>query len=399
MEPLCICDYHLLNPPLPALNNINLTYNLLFLLIFFPTDSNVVDAVIESHLSICYRPQAQLEHVLSNISHPYHNMVTTGLKAFHTYVPQHYHPKFDNPCWFSSIPGLPTALHKNFTEYRGCMPNAMQTYTEQRAYEIVRLSVTTPANGARKIMDSLNLTHTAEIIPPQCQPLANQVSTTLLPDHGNSIMSANASKLFKECTYKYRLFCLPRVLIAGFPKCATSSMYYMMIKHPQIARPRMKEQHLFRDSFLDTDIKLPHKQIQMLYYIYHFEKASHEILMNPDHLTIDGSTTTIVPGLYLPYTQVEDICIMPKMVTKMIPSTKMIIMMRNPSDRLYSDYWYLCAKFSWKNGKNYEIPADYLKNATRVFHQMSVEMINSFNRCIKKESVFECVRQAGEGDR
>ena len=277
------------------------------------------------------------------------------------------------------------------------MPNAMNTYTEQRAYEIVRLSVTTPANGAKRIMSSLNLTHTAEIIPPQCRSIAEQMDT--LSDHhgttNNPIMSTNASKLFKECTQKYKLYCLPKVLLAGFPKCATSSLYYMMIKHPQLARPRMKEQHIFRDSFLDTDIKLPYKQIQMLYYIYHFERASHEILRSPDHITIDGSTTTIVPGLYVPYNQVEDMCIMPRMATNMIPGMKMIIMMRNPSDRLYSDYWYLCGKFSWKDGRDVNIPVDYLKNATRDFHQMTSEMINSFNRCIKNESVFECVRKAG----
>ena len=350
--------------------------------------------MIDSHLSICSHPQAQLEHVISNTSHPYHTMVTTGLEAFHTYIPERYHPKINNPCWFSSMPGLPPTLHKNFTEYRGCMPNAMNTYTEHRAYEIVKLSLTTPANEG--ITDSLNLTHTAEIIPPRCHSLAEQMSTLSdIHSPSNTILRINASKLFKECIQKYRLFCLPRVLLAGFPKCATSSMYDMMINHPQLAQPRMKEQHIFRDSFLSTDIQLPYKQIQMLYYIYHFQKASQEMLMYPDHMTIDGSTTTITPGMYIPYSQVEDMCIMPRMVTTMIPKAKMIIMMRNPSDRLYSDYWYLCAKFSWKNGKNINIPADYLRNATSVFHQMSTEMIGSFNDCIKTESVFECVRKAG----
>lgn len=352
-----------------------------------------MDKVISAHLDICSHPQAQLENIFSNASHPYHSMVVTGLKALRTYVPQRFHPKFANPCWFSNIPGLPFALHKNFTEYRGCMPNAMNTYSEQQAYEIIRISVTTPSNGARRIMESLNLTHSAEIIPPQCRPLANQVAN--LPHH-SAAMSSKATKLFKECTYKYNLYCLPRVLIAGFPKCATSSLYYMMIKHPQIAQPRMKEQHIFRDSFLSRDIKLPHKQLQMLYYLYHFEKASREILMNPDHLTIDGSTTTIVPGLYVPYYQDEDMCITSRMVTKMIPNAKFIIMMRNPADRLYSDYWYLCGKFSWKNGRTFNIPAEYLKNATKDFHRMTTQMINGFNRCIQKQSVFECVRIAGE---
>ena len=355
-----------------------------------------IDTAIKSHLAICSRPQAQLEHVVSNTSHPYHKMIATGLKAIRTYVPRQYHPKFTNPCWFSSMPGLPGPLHRNFTEYRGCMPNAMETYTEQRAYEIVRLSVTTPANGAKRIMDLLNLTHTADIIPPQCRSLADQVSAPSSSLHSShAFLSVNASRLFKECTYKYKLFCLPKVLLAGFPKCATSSMYYMMIKHPQLAKARMKEEHIWRDSFLNTDIRLPHKQIQMLYYLFHFERASREILMNPDHLTIDGSTTTIVPGLYIPYHQEEDMCIMPRVITSLIPNAKIIIMMRNPADRLYSDYWYLCAKFSWKNGRTVNIPADYIKNATRVFHQMSTRMINNFNRCSRQESVFECVRQAG----
>ena len=363
---------------------------------FIYIDDVEYDDLIAQHLSICQRPNTTLRHIKSNTSHPYHDLVSITLQAVHTFVPAHYDPGFTNPCWFARMPALPEPLHKNFTEYRGCMPNVEETYVTKTAMSIVKTALKTPADGTslRKLLRNVSRSHVA-VFPPQCQNLANNAyfppaSENLSVYHTTS---SNGTLLYDECVKKHDLFCMPRVLLAGFPKCATSTMYYTMMKHPQVARSRMKEEHLWRDLFIAK--QLPHRQVQTLYYIFHFERASRDIFLNPDHLTIDGSTTTAFPGLYLPMYNEEDMCVLPRLMVNLIPNVRVILMMRNPIDRLYSDYWYLCAKFSWKDKRKITIPEEYLKNGTKIFHENSAKMIAEFKDCVKQKTVFECVRIGG----
>lgn len=364
----------------------------------FATDGGFdeLDLLINQHLTICKKPTTTLRYIRSNTSHPYHDLVSNTLQALYTFVPTQYDPNFSNPCWFARMPALPGPLHKNFTEYRGCMPNVEETYTTKDAKSIVRTALKTPVNGEelRKLLKNVSGEHVS-VSPPQCQNLANDIYSFPTSDNLSiyHATSSNASMLYSKCVKKYDLFCLPRVLLAGFPKCATSTMYYTMVKHPQVAKSRMKEEHLWRDLFITK--QLPHLQVQTLYYIFHFERASRDIFLNPDHLTIDGSTTTAFPGLYLPLYEEEDMCILPRLMVNMIPNVKIILMMRNPIDRLYSDYWYLCAKFSWKEKRTITVPEEYLKNGTKIFHENAEKMINEFNECTKHKTVFECVRIAG----
>ena len=319
----------------------------------------------------------------------------SGVQAARTFVPKFYDPNFDNPCWFATKPALPPSLHEEFTVYRGCIPDVMEKYTPNQALKITHTAISTPARSCNvnTMMKSSNLSE--RVIPPICMRLAKDhgyiSSSSDSPFIGNV---SNLSRRFGNCVCKNELYCLPRVMLAGFPKCATTSLYYMMVKHPQLARSRMKESHFWRDQFIAT--RLPYKQLQVLYYIFHFERSSSEIITNRTHLSIDGSTTTLFPGLYTEIHIDEDICILPKMLTNLIPSVKFVIMMRNPVDRVYSDFWYLCAKFYWKDGRKVTVPEDYIRNGTVLFHQASLNMIDEFNKCVEGKSVFECVRRAGK---
>ena len=350
--------------------------------------------IISKHLKICDSPYATLEHVMTNDTHPYHQVVSSTYRALRTFIPRRFSPEFSNPCWFGKMPGLAGSLHRELTEYRGCMPNVMEKYTEKEAFEIVQTALKTPAYGLKKqlvLQQEFTFPNVSakKVVPPQCQGLKTYAEVM-----NSTYGSMNASRYLEECRSKYKLFCLPKIMLAGFPKGATSTMYYMMIKHPMIARSRMKEEHFWRDTFIAK--KLPYKQLQVLYYIFHFERSSHEISDNPTHITGDGSTTTIFPGLYLEIERDEDMCIFPRLLVNLTPSMRIILMMRNPADRVYSDYWYLCAKFYWKEGRNMNIPEDYMINGTAIFHQMTLDMISNFKQCVEERSEFECLRQASK---
>lgn len=352
--------------------------------------------MISKDLHICSTSHSSLPHIRANSSHPYHRLVSDGAKAMRTFIPKAHHPAFSNPCWFASMPALPNKLHSEFTEYRGCMPDVTQKYTLHEALRITQTAVSTVAKSCN-VKDLVeNPSTLVRVVPPHCMDIAKAQGYMSHQSSSPFVKSSvsTVSRPFANCICKNELYCVPRVMLAGFPKCATTSLYYMIMKHPELARSRMKEAHFWRDFFFTSTI--PFKQLQVLYYVYHFERASHEMIENQSHIAVDGSTTTLFPGLNIEIHQNEDICILPLMLTSMIPTVKFIIMMRNPIDRVYSDYWYLCSKFYWKDGRKVTVPEDYLRNGTDMFHQASLNMIREFNKCVGGKSVFECVRRAGE---
>ena len=42
----------------------------------------------------------------------------------------------------------------------------------------------------------------------------------------------------------------PNFIIAGFPKCGTTSLYHYLNEHPQIFMPNQKELHFFTFEIL-----------------------------------------------------------------------------------------------------------------------------------------------------
>ena len=46
----------------------------------------------------------------------------------------------------------------------------------------------------------------------------------------------------------------PNLLIAGFPKCGTTSLHHYLSEHPQIYMPKQKELHFFTHKILSKQI-------------------------------------------------------------------------------------------------------------------------------------------------
>jgi len=107
----------------------------------------------------------------------------------------------------------------------------------------------------------------------------------------------------------------PDFFIVGAPKCGTTSLYYYLQQHPQIFMPDYKEPHFFgkdlnkrSDEFIDNEDE----------YLTLFKGAK------SDQKIGEAST------FYL-YSKSA-----PKEIKEYIPDAKIIIMLRNPIDFLYS---------------------------------------------------------------
>jgi hypothetical protein len=116
---------------------------------------------------------------------------------------------------------------------------------------------------------------------------------------------------------------LPDFLLMGFPKCGTTSLYMYLTQHPQIAAAFEKETRYFNY----------HQTWGLLWYRANFPTVFEKALRargGKRVLTGEGTPLYILdPDTY-------------RGIHSMNPEAKIIILLRNPIDRAYSNYRHLC---------------------------------------------------------
>lgn len=190
-----------------------------------------------------------------------------------------------------------------------------------------------------------------------------------------------------------RLRCLPYFLIVGQPKCGTTDVYRKIVRHPDVINPPIKELHWWSRNRQGrrlnyTDI------IPLSDYIDMFDMAAYHIerryardpeIEKPEvqyHRTITGEASASIlwenddwfhfrenEGYTEPrYTSAD-------YIRHVIPRAKIIICVRNPTDRLYSDYLYFT-----KTNKSVED-----------FHRAVSYAVGVYQNCTERHSVRYCV--------
>ena len=205
---------------------------------------------------------------------------------------------------------------------------------------------------------------------------------------------------------KENLYCLPSVYLAGFPKCATTTLYRIITAHPSLAQPLHKESHFWK-TFVQNWMKYPHKLVHTLWYLLQYSSASRYIEAHPDALTLDASASTLWTSVPSPsiinttqmHSHDNNWCLISQMVSTVTPDAKFIVIMRDPVKRLFSDFWYFCANHNWRNSKGeVTVPQTYQEHAPEIFHNYTVQVIREYVTCVKSSaSEFECVGRATRG--
>jgi N-acetylgalactosamine 4-sulfate 6-O-sulfotransferase len=126
---------------------------------------------------------------------------------------------------------------------------------------------------------------------------------------------------------KQRLTCLPAVFMGGFPKSGSTYIYRLLTNHPRVNRGKVKAPHLWRFPFRNEDKP---DTLALLTYLGNFNGSSD---MNHDSIFIDGSQSLLWDSK-----EYTDDCSVPLLLREFLPNAKFIIIMRNPIDRLYSDF-------------------------------------------------------------
>ena len=122
----------------------------------------------------------------------------------------------------------------------------------------------------------------------------------------------------------------PNYIIAGFPKCGTTSLHHYLSEHPEIFMPEQKELHFFTFKILSKlkngpkDELVKETQINSSEkYLSYFQNVKKEIAIG------DASPSYInYPSEFLK-------------IKKYLNDPKVIIILRDPINRAYSNYLHL----------------------------------------------------------
>lgn len=125
-------------------------------------------------------------------------------------------------------------------------------------------------------------------------------------------------KAFRATTNPLRM--MPDFIIVGVQKGGTTSLYKYLIEHPNIAPIYVKEPHFFDIYF--------HKGIG--WYRSHFPTAVEKYYAR--HI----QKHDLITGEASPYYLIHPLA--PKRIAKTLPKAKLIVLLRNPIDRAYSQY-------------------------------------------------------------
>ena len=123
---------------------------------------------------------------------------------------------------------------------------------------------------------------------------------------------------------------LPNFILSGFPKCGTTSLHYYLSEHPEIYMPDQKELHFFTNRIFAKNNKgtgdsiLTHTHIKTL---NEYQKC----FKGGENFKIVGETS---PS-YINHPELF------KKISKTLSDPKIIVLIRDPIKRAYSNYLHL----------------------------------------------------------
>ena len=197
-----------------------------------------------------------------------------------------------------------------------------------------------------------------------------------------------AEKFYKEST----TVCLPKLFIAGFPKCGSSYLYCLITKLISMSNQTYKvgefekEPHFWVSEGPFVNHRFPQQSFDLAGYLFNFLPAVESKLNNRYSFPIDGSPNLMFQWPRFSYTEdIENYCLLPAVLPQILPHSKYIVIMRNPADMLYSAFWYSCSTFG------IELSEKELAEAPFIFHNKVIKKIKIFEECSRSYPVDKCM--------
>ncbi|XP_066278396.1 carbohydrate sulfotransferase 15-like isoform X1 [Branchiostoma lanceolatum] len=189
-----------------------------------------------------------------------------------------------------------------------------------------------------------------------------------------------------------RLRCMPYFYIIGMPKCGTTDLYYRLIKHQDVVGGLAKEPHWWTRRRLGLAIH-GGSPSPIRDYLDLFDEAAWTIrtsvrnrlflarqqVVQHNVITGEGSASTMWDNRRWNQelwntSNGEPPILVANLLRAVQPHARLILTLRNPAERLYSEYLYFTSG----------------NKSVEDFHQRVIQAIDIFNNCLKNNSVRAC---------
>ena len=182
-----------------------------------------------------------------------------------------------------------------------------------------------------------------------------------------------------------KMFCLPQFFIAGFPKSATTTMADALFEHPRIASVVDKGTHWWtRAPIIAPDANL--LKLNVLRYLLRFGHMTYYATVYNRLLSMDAGQSTLWDSNFV--FNGHDFCSTPAAISHILPKAKFIVLMREPSERLYSYYLWSCS-YTYGNDTT-KWPSKIRNDPAGNFHSEVSQVVMKFNDCLQSRSFYEC---------
>ncbi|XP_069127282.1 carbohydrate sulfotransferase 15-like [Argopecten irradians] len=237
------------------------------------------------------------------------------------------------------------------------------------------------------------VTETAVTKRPTNKPICLPPDKTFTEDLLCMEMPSFLPKYKNPCwkTNGGQLKCLPYFMLIGMDKSGSSDLFDRITKHPDILGNRGKlGKETWWWSWYRYGTTLIRKEKKQTFeeYLKFFNKST-LIIDSPAktdkngyHYGITGDGTPMDAWDFRGWTQIpqnkglkEPKYLTPDLVHHVNKNMKLIIIMRNPVDRLYSDYYFL----------------QLAGNSPQAFHNSVVTSISVLDQCLKQSSMLTCL--------
>ncbi|KAK2148879.1 hypothetical protein LSH36_477g00054 [Paralvinella palmiformis] len=156
----------------------------------------------------------------------------------------------------------------------------------------------------------------------------------------------NTLRKRKSRGQNWRLRCLPLVYQIGVMKCGTSDLFYSLTSHPDVIRPPAKEPNYW------NQIRYVDASVHYLFLFHHWRR-----------LPLNKGQDFPKYGI-------------PHIIKHLVADAKIIVILRDPVERLYSEYLY------FNQGR---------PTSNREFHQLVEESVNLMNSCLTVNGTKSCI--------
>lgn len=229
---------------------------------------------------------------------------------------------------------------------------------------------------------------------------------TVKGKYGSIKFSFQGVKTNGEQTFKHwikskdslRVVCIPQVFLAGFFKCGSTYLFDQMVSHPSIVAPSFTKEPKWWQETEHFTGRTSQRAFFLVKYLMNYKTLVRKLQSSdkqaPYLLSVDGS-----PGKMFNWLHFSDSshkleskinhCLLPSVIPEILPHSKFIVVMRNPTDMVYSSFWYSCTLYTLYNGRLSE--STIVQRGPDIFHNRVFNKITSFKLCIMDFPLAHCV--------